>query len=121
MQKITLTLDLNRETVNALGVLVDALERKTDNTAPVPEATAAPAKPKAKIVKKAEQKKEDAPGTEKPKIGLPEIRVVALKLSKAGRQAELKEFFAKYGAEKLSDVPEADYPALMEDLEGANV
>lgn len=48
-----------------------------------------------------------------------DVKAVCLKLSKAGRQEELKAAFAKFGAKKLTEVAEADYPALMEAL-GAN-
>ena len=37
--------------------------------------------------------------------------------SHAGYTAQVKELISKYGASRLSDVKEADYPALMADLE----
>jgi len=37
--------------------------------------------------------------------------------SHAGHTAEVKALINKYGADRLSDVKEADYPALMADLE----
>lgn len=37
--------------------------------------------------------------------------------SHAGYTAEVKELINKYSADRLSDVKEADYPALMADLE----
>lgn len=49
-----------------------------------------------------------------------DLRAIALKLSKAGKQDILKELFAKYKAEQLSGVVESDYPALMKDLVAAN-
>ena len=42
-----------------------------------------------------------------------DIRAVATKLSKAGKSAALKTIFAKFGGNKLSDIKEEDYPALM--------
>lgn len=45
-----------------------------------------------------------------------DVRAVALKLSKAGKSAVLKEIFAKFGAEKLSDIKEDQYPELMKEL-----
>lgn len=50
-------------------------------------------------------------------ISKTDVRAIALKLSKAGKQAELKEIFNEFGAEKLSEVKEADYPALKAKLE----
>ncbi len=78
-------------------------KKKSEKTKP-----ATPAKPKA-----------EAP-TEKSSISLADVRAVALVLSKAKKQDKLKEIFAKYGAEKLSDISTDDYPALMADLEAAN-
>lgn len=37
--------------------------------------------------------------------------------SHAGYTAQVKELIGKYGADRLSDVKEEDYPALMADLE----
>ena len=37
--------------------------------------------------------------------------------SHAGYTAQIKELIGKYGADRLSDVKEEDYPALMADLE----
>ena len=37
--------------------------------------------------------------------------------SHAGYTAQVKELISKYGASRLSDVKESDYPALMADLE----
>ena len=67
--------------------------------------------------KKAVAKKEE---TAEPAITLTDVRSIALKLSKAGKQKLLKEIFAKYGAEKLSEIAEEDYANLKNDLEEAN-
>ncbi len=81
-----------------------------------------PAKKTAAKDKKAAAPKEE-PAEEKddaPEITLTDVRAVALKLSKAGKQKLLKEIFAKYGAEKLSDIAAEHYADLMADLEAAN-
>ena len=51
-----------------------------------------------------------------------DIRAVALKLSKAGKQKELADIFAKFGCKKLSDFDSRteDYPALMKELVSVN-
>jgi len=49
-----------------------------------------------------------------------DVRALALKLSKAGKQDVIKKIFGKYGADKLSGVAEEHYPELMEDLVTAN-
>lgn len=55
---------------------------------------------------------------EKPetKVTLTDVRAVALKLSKAGKQDVLKAAFAKFGGKKLSDIKPEDYVALMREL-----
>mgnify|MGYP007121847518 CR=1 FL=1 len=88
---------------------------------------------KAKTSKKADTPTEDNPpfdmeaaneelpessGT--PEISKSDVRAVALKLSKAGKSNVLKEIFAKFGAEKLGDVPEDKYSELMRELVSAN-
>lgn len=49
-----------------------------------------------------------------------DIRAIATAISKAGKKAELKAALEAFGATKLSDVSEADYPALKERLEAVN-
>jgi hypothetical protein len=128
MAQITLTLDLTRETVDALHALVDTLNKKTGKAAPDAEQMsfddllAKPPKKKADA-KPAEDKGDGNPADAPihlPAISLTDVRAVALKLSKAGQQAKLKEIFAKYDAKKLSDISEENYPALMADLEAVN-
>ena len=129
MAQITLTLDLTFETLDALRALVAALpadSSKSDNvvkdkksqvkistehqTTPVlDDASPAPVK------KDKPREKSDAAEAAKSPT-LTDIRAIALKLSKAGRQSDLKQIFAKYGADKLSGIAENNYPALMTDL-----
>lgn len=60
--------------------------------------------------------------TEAAPITKTDIRAVALKLSKAGKQDTLAEIFKKFGCKKLSDFDKRteDYPALMRELVNAN-
>lgn len=64
----------------------------------------------------------EAPKTEDKSITKTDIRAVALKLSKAGKQKELADIFAKFGCKKLSDFDSRteDYPALMKELVSVN-
>lgn len=55
-----------------------------------------------------------------PKIAISDIRALALPLSKASKQNVIINIMAKYGAKKLSDIAEEDYPNVMEDLRKAN-
>lgn len=49
-----------------------------------------------------------------------DIRAIATAVSKAGKKAELKAALEAFGAAKLSEVNEADYPALKARLEALN-
>ena len=46
-----------------------------------------------------------------------DVRKAFAAKSHAGHTAEVKALIVKYGAEKLSDIKETDYPALMAELE----
>lgn len=131
MAQITLTLDLTPETLEVLKLLTSAPNDKTDIAEVKPEPSApdtaesgedkktakrTTAKDKKAAAKDSSAKAEN----EAPAISLTDVRVVALKLSKAGKQAQLKEIFAKYGATKLSDISAERYGDLMADLEEAN-
>lgn len=49
-----------------------------------------------------------------------DIRAIATAISKAGKKQELKAALESFGATKLSDVAEADYPFLKQKLEAIN-
>lgn len=53
-----------------------------------------------------------------PEITLEEVRAKLAALMQEGKQAEVKALLQKHGGEKLSDVPEENYPALLKDAEG---
>ena len=69
-----------------------------------------------KVSKKEEEKavKEDV--KEEKKIDFTEIREVATTLVQAGKQPELAEITAKYGASKLSELKEEDYEAVLKEF-----
>ncbi|MCD7803542.1 MAG: hypothetical protein LUH03_00095 [Oscillospiraceae bacterium] len=147
MAQITVTLDLTAETLEVLKLLIPQASGKStavkgddvpgqmtleefikDN----PEETEAPGKDKKPAKRTAAKDKKpapkEAPAEEEkpapapapvpaPEVTLTDVRSVALKLSKAGRQKELKEIFAKYGADKLSGIAAENYAALLADLE----
>lgn len=128
--KITVTMELTQENLSKLRALLPDTEipgqvsmfdspsekpveaPKTEAPAPATEApkTETPA-PVA-----------EAPKTEDKPITKTDIRAVALKLSKAGKQKELADIFAKFGCKKLSDFDSRteDYPALMKELVSVN-
>ncbi len=88
----------------------------------IPEfAEAIPQKPKAEQVIEAgtvpaalpEKKEQPAAKT----YTFADVRKAFSAKSHAGYTAQVKELISKYGADRLSDVKEEDYPALMADLE----
>lgn len=119
MTQITLTLDLTQENLELLKSLCPAEKKsakKKENLIavgpePYGEFTTQDVKP--------EPVKEEAPAKNEPaKVTLTDVRAVALKLSKAGKQDFLKSAFEKFGGKKLSDIKEADYATLLEELNG---
>lgn len=105
--KITITMDLTRENLSKLNALLPDAEFDAPSETPVEQTT---------------PPKQDTPAAETPEpekpISKTDIRAVALKLSKAGKQKELAAAFAKFGCKKLSDFDgrTEDYPALMKEL-----
>lgn len=52
-----------------------------------------------------------------PQLKLEDVRAVLAQKSRAGHTAQVRELLAKYGADRLSAVDPADYPALLADAE----
>lgn len=113
--KITITIDTCAENFDDLRKFLDAME-----SVPVADSDKAPAEaPSFEVLS---PKPAEAPAAktkpvdEQPEITVQDIKAICLKLSKAGKQAELKAAFAKFGGKKLSDIAETDYAALMKVL-----
>lgn len=115
--KITVTMELTQENLSKLRALLPDTEIPgqvsmfdSPSEKPVEHIAAAPA-PAV-----------ETPKTEDKPITKTDIRAVALKLSKAGKQKELADIFAKFGCKKLSDFDSRteDYPALMKELVSVN-
>lgn len=108
--EITIKMELTTENLEKIKALITSGGTKVQAELP----TAPP--PKEEGTAPAVQSEEAAPITKT------DIRAVALKLSKAGKQKELAEIFAKFGCKKLSDFDKRteDYPALMRELVNAN-
>ena len=104
--KITVTMELTQENLSKLRALLPNTE--------IPGQVSMFDSPSEKSV--------EAPKTEDKPITKTDIRAVALKLSKAGKQKELADIFAKFGCKKLSDFDSRteDYPALMKELVSVN-
>ena len=108
--KITVTMELTQENLSKLRALLPDTE--------IPGQVSMFDSPSEKPV----EPPAEAPKTEDKPITKTDIRAVALKLSKAGKQKELADIFAKFGCKKLSDFDSRteDYPALMKELVSVN-
>ena len=58
-----------------------------------------------------------SPAPEEKPLTLEEVRMVLAEKSRAGHTAEVRALLVKHGAEKLSDIDPAKYPALLADAE----
>ena len=126
MAQITVTFELTTKTAEALRLFADALDEKEKpvKSAPkdeIPAKAEASAKPAKKQKPEPETSLEldpeiepDEDEDEEPEITLADVREIAQKLSKAGKSQKLKAMFAdKFGVNKLTEIPESDYPELM--------
>ena len=55
---------------------------------------------------------------DEPELTMEDVRAVLAEKSRKGYTAKIRELLQKYGASKLSGVDPANYPALLEDVEG---
>lgn len=122
--KITVTMELTQENLSKLRALLPDAEIP-GQVSMFDSPSEKPVEPVAEAPKT--EAPASAPATEAPKaedkpITKTDIRAVALKLSKAGKQKELADIFAKFGCKKLSDFDSRteDYPALMKELVSVN-
>lgn len=122
--KITVTMELTQENLSKLRALLPDTEipgqvSMFDSPSEKPIETPKTEAPK---IEDKPITKTEAPKTEDKPITKTDIRAVALKLSKAGKQKELADIFAKFGCKKLSDFDSRteDYPALMKELVSVN-
>lgn len=121
MGKINLLLDV----VSDLRSLADSMQAVADVMVQNEPAADTAAEEKAKPEKKAETKpagksagkKKAAVEPEEQPLTLEEVRAVLAEKSRAGHTAEVKALLTKHGADKLSDVDPAEYPALLADAE----
>ena len=82
------------------------------------DADKSPQKAKPEPARKAKAALAESPEkAEPPSYTFVDVRKAFSAKSHAGYTAQVRELIGKYGAERLSDVKETDYPALMADLE----
>lgn len=92
-----LTEKVTSEYLNTFETIYDSAEDE-------PQATEAP-------------KEQPAPEQKTETVTFVQLRSRLAEISRAGHTAEIKELITKHGAEKLSDVKETDYAALLAEAE----
>lgn len=121
MGKIKLLLDV----VSDLRSLADSLQAVADVMVQNEPVADTGAEEKAEPEKEAEAKpagktggkKKAAAEPEEQPLTLEEVRAVLAEKSRAGHTAKVKALLTKHGADKLSDIDPAEYPALLADAE----
>ena len=113
--KITVTFDSLEEFQVYMNTGAPAPATQTAQEAPKKPA---PKKVPEKVEKPAEEvpaKAEEAPAAEKSDIGETDVKVLLSEKLRAGKKAQVKELFTKYGVEKLSELIE-QHPDKLEEL-----
>ena len=123
MSKIKLLLDVvqdMRSLADSLQAVADAV---ADNgaeaeltTTKEPEKSGKGGKAAAKNTAKKEAKAAKLEPEEKP-LTLEEVRAVLAEKSRSGHTEEVRELLNKHGADKLSEIDPAEYPALLAEAE----
>ena len=124
MGKVKLLLDVIgdlRSLADSLQAVADAVEDNNAveaelTTTKEPGKTGKAGKAVTKNTAKKDMKAEKQEPEEKP-LTLEEVRAVLAEKSRAGRTAEVRELLNKHGADKLSEIDPAEYPALLAEAE----
>ena len=124
MGKVKLLLDV----IGDLRSLADSLQAVADavadngaaeaelTTTKEPEKAAKTGKTAAKNTVKKDTKAAKQEPEEKP-LTLEEVRAVLAEKSRSGHTEEVRELLNKHGADKLSEIDPAEYPALLAEAE----
>ena len=120
MSKIKLLLDV----VSDLRSLADSLQAVADavvQNEPGQPAQSPEEKPTQKPEKKTAAKKKESSteeeGQQSKPLSLEQVRAALAEKSRAGHTSEVKALLIKHGADKLSDIDPAEYPALLAEAE----
>lgn len=120
MGKVKLLLDVIgdlRSLADSLQAVADAVA-ENDASAEMTATKEAEEKGRSKAAaKKTTAKKTPKAEPEEKPLTLEEVRAVLAEKSRAGHTAEVKELLNKHGADKLSEIDPAEYPALLADAE----
>ena len=120
MSRIKLLLDV----VSDLRSLADSLQAVADAVVQCgqeqPDQTTEekPAQePEKKTAAKKEEPSTEEVGQQSKPLTLEQVRAALAEKSRAGHTAEVKALLIKHGADKLSDIDPAEYPALLAEAE----
>ena len=120
MSKIKLLLEVVsdlRSLANSLQAVADAVaqggQEQPDQTTEEKLAQ----KPEKKTTAKKQEPPIETPVPESKPLTLEQVRAALAEKSRAGHTAEVKALLLKHGADKLSDIDPAEYPALLADAE----
>jgi hypothetical protein len=73
-----------------------------------------------KLAQKLKDMTSDKDLSSTPAITLEQIRAVLAEKSRAGHTAKIRDLLRKHGADKLSEIAPAEYPALLKEAEELN-
>ncbi len=105
--------------INALAALTAALQEYTAQTTDGYLATFETIyEPTEEELHEIAPKEKPAPEAKPEPITFVQLRSRLSEISRSGHTADVKELIAKYGAEKLSDLAESDYAAVLAEAEG---
>lgn len=120
MSKIKLLLDVvqdMRSLADSLQAVADAMAQSGLEEAPTENTREKPKKAGGKKAAKETAETSPPPAPEEKTLTLEEVRMVLAEKSRAGHTAEVRALLLKHGADKLSDIDPAKYPALLADAE----
>lgn len=120
MGKVKLLLDVigdMRSLADSLQAVADAMTQTDSVDAPVENTGEKPKKAGGKKTAKEAAETTPPPASEEKPLTLEAVRMVLAEKSRAGHTAEVRALLVKHGAEKLSDIDPAKYPALLADAE----
>ena len=74
-------------------------------------------KPEKKTAAKKKESSTEEEGQQSKPLSLEQVRAALAEKSRAGHTSEVKALLIKHGADKLSDIDPAEYPALLAEAE----
>lgn len=120
MGKVKLLLDViadMRSLADSLQAVADAMGQTEPAATPDENTGEKPKKAGGKKAAKEAVETSLPPAPEEQPLTLEEVRMVLAEKSRAGHTAEIRALLVKHGAEKLSDIDPAKYPALLAEAE----